>query len=106
IALAEGRDRRDRADRDAPVLKRDQAGPGLVAADEAAGPGDRVDPPAGPGDVGEVTAELLADHPLGGAVDPDLLTDQQLDLAIRLGDLGQVGLAFDVEVEAAPTAHG
>ena len=39
-------------------------------------------------------------------MDADLFADQLLDLAVRLGDLGEVGLAFDAEVEAAPPAHG
>ena len=67
------------------ALQGDQRRPGLVAADEAPGPVDRVDHPA-PGRVAIADdPELLADDRVVGPLGADPLADVGLDRPIGLG---------------------
>ena len=99
------RRRRHADDRLTVALQGDQGRPGLVAADEASGPVDRVDHPA-PGRVAvSDDPELLADDRVVRALGADPLMDVGLDRPIRLGDRGEVRLRVDLEIVGPKPLH-
>src|SRR5207302_10098187 len=102
-------ERRGRCDGEfglAVVLESDQRGPGLVAADEAAGAIDGVDDPAPRGGAVAVEAELLAHDGMRRPLAKDAVTYAAFDRMIDLRHGAQVRFGVDLEVESAKALHG